>query len=178
MPEHRLLLISTEFETALLWSLPERCRVEDDLVEWLIKDIVAAMAITECLLPCRLENYCYMYKRFNWSPIWEYATIKCKWVDTIRQVFETLQHFKCTSYFSVCKCTTLRRKKIPWSFVLLRFRLLCNCINEPAQEIMVLIGEQRRLRRDCADAQSRQSFRCSHTQRMEVDEGSDQISDI
>ena len=36
------------------------------------------------------------------------------------------------------------------------------------------IGEQRRLRRDCASAQSRQSLRCSHTQRMEVDEGSDQ----
>ena len=40
------------------------------------------------------------------------------------------------------------------------------------------IGEQRRLRRDCAFAQSRQSLRCSHTWSMEVDERSDQKSDI
>ena len=30
----------------------------------------------------------------------------------------------------------------------------------------------------CASAQSRQSLRCSHTWSMEVDEGSDQKSDI
>ena len=36
------------------------------------------------------------------------------------------------------------------------------------------IGDQRRLRRACASAQSRQSLCCSHTWRMEVDEGSDQ----
>ena len=35
------------------------------------------------------------------------------------------------------------------------------------------IGDQRRLRRACASAQSRQSLRCSHTWSMEVDEGSD-----
>ena len=33
------------------------------------------------------------------------------------------------------------------------------------------IGDQRRLRRACASAQSRQSLRCSHTWSMEVDEG-------
>ena len=36
------------------------------------------------------------------------------------------------------------------------------------------IGDQRRLRRACASAQSRQSLRCSYTWSMEVDEGSDQ----
>ena len=40
------------------------------------------------------------------------------------------------------------------------------------------IGDQRRLRRACAFAQSRQSLRCSHTWSMEVDEGSEQISDM
>ena len=40
------------------------------------------------------------------------------------------------------------------------------------------IGDQRRLRRACASAQSRQSFHCSHTGSMEVDEGSDKKSDI
>ena len=40
------------------------------------------------------------------------------------------------------------------------------------------IGDQRRLRRACASAQSRQSLRCSHTWTMEIDEGSDQNSDI
>ena len=38
------------------------------------------------------------------------------------------------------------------------------------------IGDQRRLRRACASAQSRQSLRCSHTWSMEVDEESDQNS--
>ena len=33
------------------------------------------------------------------------------------------------------------------------------------------------LRGACASAQSRQSLRCSHTGKMEVDEGSDQKSD-
>ena len=55
--------------------------------------------------------------------------------------------------------------------------------NEPAHEILLLtklnhIGDQRRLRRACASAQSHQSLRCSHTWGMEVDEGSDQTSDI
>ena len=36
------------------------------------------------------------------------------------------------------------------------------------------IGDQRRFRRACASAQSRQTLRCSHTWSMEVDEGSDQ----
>ena len=40
------------------------------------------------------------------------------------------------------------------------------------------IGDQRRLRRDCASAQSRQSLHCSLTRTMEVDKGSDQKSDI
>ena len=40
------------------------------------------------------------------------------------------------------------------------------------------IGDQRRLRRACASAQSRLSLRCSHTWSMEVDEGSDQKSYI
>ena len=40
------------------------------------------------------------------------------------------------------------------------------------------IGDQRRLRQACASAQSRQSLHCSHTWSMEVDEGSDQKSDI
>ena len=40
------------------------------------------------------------------------------------------------------------------------------------------ICDQRRLRRACASAQSRQSLRCSHPWSMEVDEGSDQQSDI
>ena len=40
------------------------------------------------------------------------------------------------------------------------------------------IGDQRRLRWACASAQSHQSLRCSHTWTMEVDEGSDQKSDI
>ena len=40
------------------------------------------------------------------------------------------------------------------------------------------IGDQRRFRRACASAQSRQSLRCSHTRSMEVDEGSSQKSDI
>ena len=40
------------------------------------------------------------------------------------------------------------------------------------------IGDQRRLRRACASAQSRQSLRCSYTWSMELDEVSDQISDI
>ena len=40
------------------------------------------------------------------------------------------------------------------------------------------IGEQRRLRRACASAHSRQSLRCSHTWSMEVDEGSDKKSDV
>ena len=35
-------------------------------------------------------------------------------------------------------------------------------------------GDQRRLRRACISAQSRQSLRCSHTWSMEVNEGSDQ----
>ena len=39
------------------------------------------------------------------------------------------------------------------------------------------IGNQRRLRRACASAQSRQSLRCSHTWSMEVDERSNQKSD-
>ena len=39
-------------------------------------------------------------------------------------------------------------------------------------------GDQRRLRQACASAQSRQSFRCSHTWSMEADEGSDQKSNI
>ena len=41
-----------------------------------------------------------------------------------------------------------------------------------------IIGDQRRLRRACAYAQSRQSLRCSHTQSMIVDEGSYLKSDI
>ena len=40
------------------------------------------------------------------------------------------------------------------------------------------IGDQRKLRRFCASAQSRQSLRCSHTWSMELDEGSDRKSDI
>ena len=40
------------------------------------------------------------------------------------------------------------------------------------------IGDQRRHRRACASAQSRQSLRCSHTWSIEVNEGSDQTSDI
>ena len=40
------------------------------------------------------------------------------------------------------------------------------------------IGDQRRLRRACASAQSRQNLRYSHTQRKEDDEGSDKKSDI
>ena len=40
------------------------------------------------------------------------------------------------------------------------------------------IGNQRRLRRACVTVQSRQSFPCSHISSMEVDEGSDQKSDI
>ena len=40
------------------------------------------------------------------------------------------------------------------------------------------IGDQRRFRRACASAKSRQSLRCSHTWSMEVDEGSEQKSDI
>ena len=40
------------------------------------------------------------------------------------------------------------------------------------------IGDQWRLGRACAFAQSRQSLRCSHTWSMEVDEGSDQKSVI
>ena len=40
------------------------------------------------------------------------------------------------------------------------------------------IGDQRRLRPACASTQSRQSLRCSHTYSMEVDEESDQKSDI
>ena len=40
------------------------------------------------------------------------------------------------------------------------------------------IGDQRRLRRACASAQSHQSLRCSETWSMEVDERSDQKSDI
>ena len=40
------------------------------------------------------------------------------------------------------------------------------------------IGDQRRPRRACASAQSRQSLRCSHTWSMEADEESDQKSDI
>ena len=40
------------------------------------------------------------------------------------------------------------------------------------------ISDHRRLRRACASAQSQQSLRCSQTRRMEVDEGSDQKSDI
>ena len=39
-------------------------------------------------------------------------------------------------------------------------------------------GDQRRLRRACAYAQSRHSLRCSHIWSMEVDEGSNQKSDI
>ena len=35
------------------------------------------------------------------------------------------------------------------------------------------VGEQRRLCRDCAIVQSRQSSRCSHTQSRDEDEGSD-----
>ena len=40
------------------------------------------------------------------------------------------------------------------------------------------IGDQRRLRRACASAQSRQSLCCSHRWSMEVVEGSNQKSDI
>ena len=40
------------------------------------------------------------------------------------------------------------------------------------------IGDQRWLRRACASAQSRQSRRFSHTWSREVDEGSDQKSDM
>ena len=40
------------------------------------------------------------------------------------------------------------------------------------------IGDQPRLRQACASTQSRQSLRCSHTCSLEVDEGSDQKSDI
>ena len=39
-------------------------------------------------------------------------------------------------------------------------------------------GDQRKLRRACAFAQSRHSLRCSHIWSREVDEGSDQKSDI
>ena len=38
--------------------------------------------------------------------------------------------------------------------------------------------KQRRLRRACASAQSRQSLRCSHTWSMVIDEGSNQKPDI
>ena len=40
------------------------------------------------------------------------------------------------------------------------------------------IGDQRRLRRGCASAQSHQSLRCSHTWSREVDEWSNQKSDV
>ena len=40
------------------------------------------------------------------------------------------------------------------------------------------IGDLRRLRRACAPAQSRQSLRCLHIWSVEVNEGSDQKSDI
>ena len=40
------------------------------------------------------------------------------------------------------------------------------------------MGDQRKLKRACAFAQSRQSLRCSHTWSMEVDEGSDHKSDF
>ena len=39
------------------------------------------------------------------------------------------------------------------------------------------ISEQRRLRRVCAYAQTRQSLRSSHTQSRDTDEGSDQTLD-
>ena len=54
----------------------------------------------------------------------------------------------------------------------------CSTIYEPAHEIFVLTGNQRRLRRVCASAQSRQSLFCSHTYSMEVKEGADRKSDI
>ena len=40
------------------------------------------------------------------------------------------------------------------------------------------ISEQRRLRRVCTYAQTRQSLRCSHTQSMDADESSDQTLDL
>ena len=38
--------------------------------------------------------------------------------------------------------------------------------------------ERRKLKRACANAQTRQSFRCSHMQSMDVDEDSNQNLDI
>ena len=52
----------------------------------------------------------------------------------------------------------------------------CDII-EPAHEIMVLITEATS-EGSGEPAQSRQSIRCSHTSSMEVDEASDQKSDI
>ena len=40
------------------------------------------------------------------------------------------------------------------------------------------IVDQRRLKRACAIAQTRQSLRCSHTQSIDIDEDSDQKIDL
>ena len=59
--------------------------------------------------------------------------------------------------------------------------LLCTSVNNWASSWdcgTYRIGDNRRLRRACASVQSRQSLCCSHTWTMEVDEGSDQKSDI
>ena len=48
-------------------------------------------------------------------------------------------------------------------------------MKEPAREILVLIASSMRA---CANAQTRQSFRCSHMQSFDVDEDSNQNLDL
>ena len=62
-----------------------------------------------------------------------------------------------------------------------RFECFYNeLLNEPAHEIMVLITKatSKVSGEPAHSAQSRQSLCCSHTCSMEVDEGSDQKSDV
>ena len=71
----------------------------------------------------------------------------------------------------------------PWQDVILkktrRTALLAPCNGASSWDYGTYhIDDQQRLRRACASAQSRQSLPCSHTWSMEVDEGSDQKSDI
>ena len=53
---------------------------------------------------------------------------------------------------------------------------ICNVYTDPCEKgtYMYQIGDQRNLRRACASAQSRRSFRCSHTQYLELKEVSDE----
>ena len=112
--------------------------------------IITAFLTKVCSCPCVELSFCWFNLPCNISVV-------ANTTYAYRLCFYVLHLMWCVLWWA-CLC------KLNWA---------SSCDNGTYH-----VCEQRRLRRACASAQSRQSLHCSHTWSMEVDEGSDQKSGI